>query len=155
MPEAITGIDEIADQSVVFVKPEAIADLCRFLHDSQDLAYLYLSDITAVDLPDAEYRYQVVYNLYSFMNNDWLRLKVPLFAAKPEIQSITDIWVGADWLEREVFDMFGITFTGHPDMTRILMPDDWKGHPLRKDYPMKGNMEESMLLFEDAKDILG
>ena len=153
-PEVVGDVAVSGEQVVVFVKGEGIVDVCRYLHDSDDLAYEYLSDITAVDLLESEPRMQVVYHLYSFKNNDWLRLKVPVYSDDLQVPSVTDIWRGANWLEREVYDMFGITFAGHPDLRRILMPDDWDGHPLAKDYPLLGHKEETVLLFENATDVL-
>lgn len=151
----ILDVQRSGDQAVVFVNPERTLDACRFLHDEPSLLYEYLSDITAVDLHLHEPRFHVVYHLYSFNSNDWLRLKVPVYSADPTLPSVTEIWRGANWLEREVFDMFGIVFDGHPNLTRILMPDDWNGHPLRKDFPLLGNADETVLLFDDVRDVLG
>jgi NADH-quinone oxidoreductase subunit C len=94
-----------------------------------------LADLTAMDFPKEEKRFQVVYQLYSFSRNERLRLKVPL-ADGETIESAIPVWGVADWLEREVYDMFGIRFEHHPNLRRILLPDEWQGFPLRKDYPI-------------------
>jgi NADH-quinone oxidoreductase subunit C len=94
--------------------------------------------VTAVDWHPADPRFEVVYHLHSIENNQRLRVKCRLGGANPEIDSVTGVWRGANWYEREVFDMFGINFRNHPDLQRILMPIDWEGHPLRKDYPVHG-----------------
>jgi NADH/F420H2 dehydrogenase subunit C len=96
-------------------------------------AYNFLTDETAVDYPKREKRFDIVYHLYSFQNNNRLRLRVRA-AAGENIPSVAGIWATANWLEREVYDMFGIVYDGHPDLKRILLPDEWTGHPLRKDY---------------------
>jgi NADH-quinone oxidoreductase subunit C len=176
-PEGILEVQvQAGDQTVVIVKPEAIVDVCRFLHDDEELSFTYLSDLTATDLLGNEPRFRVIYHLYSIERNDWLRIRVPVYSTSsvgeafdglpeatvegrpygegPCVPSVTAIWRGANWLEREVYDMFGIVFAGHPDLRRILMPDDWDGHPLRKDYPLLGTAEEPVLLFEDARDVL-
>ena len=100
--------------------------------------YLFLSDVTAVDRYPTEPRFEIVYHLLCYDRKECLRLKCRLPGEAPEIESVTGVWSAANWYEREVFDMFGIRFTGHPDLRRILMPEDWEGHPLRKDYPVTG-----------------
>lgn len=118
---------------------EAILPLCRALHDDPTLNYNYLSDITAVDWREQDPRFEMVYRMYSVP--DGRRLWIKSSAAVAEtVESVTSVWRNADWLEREVFDMFGVRFTGHPDLRRILMPPQWIGHPLRKDHPL-GNEE--------------
>ena len=154
IPEAILGVEDMLGQAVVLVKPESIVEVCRFLRDDEELAFNLLSDLTAVDVFESEPRFQVVYHLTSLKTHDRLRLKVPVYAGEPALPSVTDVWPGANWFEREVYDMFGITFTGHPDLTRILMPDDEQGHPLRKDFPLLGTREETVLLYEDVRDVL-
>ncbi len=122
-------------------RPRSILDLCQALHDHDDLKFNLLADITVVDWLGDEYetqygRFEVVYNLYSLQHNYRFFIKVFLPADKPEIASLTPIWNGANWLEREVWDLFGVTFVGHPDLTKILTPDELEGHPLRKDFPL-------------------
>jgi len=98
-----------------------------------------LSSVTAVDRYPAEPRFEVVYHLHSVERNLRVRLKCRLGGENPQIESVTSVWRGANWYEREVFDLFGIRFNGHPDLRRIMMPEDWEGHPLRKDYPVTGS----------------
>ena len=118
------------------MKKENIVAICTFLRDS--LKYNLLSDVTAVDYLGREPRFMMVYNLYSIPNKDRLRVKAPVEESQTSVDTVSTVWSTANWLEREVFDLFGITFTGHPDLRRILLTDDWVGHPLRKDYPLQG-----------------
>jgi len=117
----------------ITVSKEFLLPVCRFLKSQEGDAYTLLTDETAVDYPKREKRFEIVYHLYSFERNDRLRLKVLAAAAEP-IPSLTPVWPAANWLEREVYDMFGVVYEGHPDLKRILLPDEWTGHPLRKDY---------------------
>lgn len=116
-------------QAIVAVAPERLLDVCRYLKEEEK--FDFLTDLTAVDWFQRAPRFDVVLNLYSFPRNERLRLKVGVDSSCP---SVTGLWSTADWLERECFDMFGIVFEGHPGLKRILLPDEWKGHPLRKDY---------------------
>jgi NADH-quinone oxidoreductase subunit C len=127
---------EALGETTLIVDPAAIVDLCRHLKDSEK--YIRLSGITAVDLLPSEPRFEVVYHLHSIDKNQRLRLKCLLGGGDPEIDSVTGVWRAANWYEREVFDMFGIKFRNHPNLVRILMPIDWEGYPLRKDYPVHG-----------------
>lgn len=119
------------------IVPERIAAVCGFL--KRELEFARLSTVTAVDRLPEEPRFEVVYHLHSPARNQRLRLKCRLAGETPEIDSVTCVWRGADWYEREVFDLFGIRFRNHPDLRRIMLPDEWEGHPLRKDYPVTGN----------------
>ena len=120
--------------SVNILEPTAaFLEICQFLKSPEGGAYILLTDETAVDYPKREKRFDVVYHLYSFENNTRLRLRLQVAAAE-KVPSVTGVWPTANWLEREIYDMFGVEFTGHPDLKRILMPDEWVGHPLRKDY---------------------
>ncbi len=118
------------------VAPERIVEACRLLKDQQ--GYQRLSFITAVDWFPVEPRFEVVYSIHSFDRNHWLRLKCRVGSENPELDSVVSVWRAANWYEREIFDLFGIRFRNHPDLRRILMPADWHGHPLRKDYPTMG-----------------
>ena len=119
------------------IAPARIASSCGYL--KYDQRFVRLSSVTAVDRHPAEPRFEVVYHLHSIERNLRVRLKCRLAGGDPAIESVTSVWRAADWYEREVFDLFGIRFTGHPDLRRIMLPDDWEGHPLRKDYPVTGS----------------
>ena len=129
--ESVIQTASYLGQNFALVKPEAVAAIVEYLRDVADFDYLV--DITAVDWPKRAERFDLVYILYSFSRNERLRLKTAI-ADGYRPQSVVGTHATANWLEREVFDMFGIEFAGHPDLRRILMPDDWQGHPLRKDY---------------------
>lgn len=135
LPSALIGAAADRGELTLAVEAEQIADVCRFF--KQELAFDRLSSVTAVDWWPAEPRFEVVYHLHSLTRNERLRIKCRL-AEGASIESVTPVWRGADWYEREVFDLFGITFRNHPDLRRIMMPEDWQGHPLRKDYPVHG-----------------
>ena len=122
------------DETVV-VRREALAAAAAFLRD--ELGFDMLMDLTAADYLPREPRFELVCHLYSTGHNYRLRLKCPVSAADPAVDSLTGVWSGANWFEREVWDMFGIKFNGHPDLRRVLMYDGFEGHPLRKDYPLK------------------
>lgn len=140
------------DQVSVSVKRDKIAAICRFLFDDPDIQMNYLSDLCGVDYNGRRLRFEVVYNLYSLKYRHMIRLKALIPEDDPSIDSVVSIWSGANWHERETYDMFGIVFKGHPDMRRILMPADWEGHPLRKDYPLKGP-ETEYKGFEEIKEL--
>jgi NADH-quinone oxidoreductase subunit C len=124
------------DETVVVVE-EKLIEIVRFLKDDRRLDFDFLADITAVDyLGKKETRFEVVYHFLSLRAHRRLRVKVPLPEDKPEVDSLTPLWKGANWLEREVWDMFGIRFRGHPDLRRILLYEEFRGYPLRKDYPV-------------------
>ncbi|MGO9640524.1 MAG: NADH-quinone oxidoreductase subunit C [Candidatus Acidiferrales bacterium] len=119
------------NQAILVVARQKLTQIARFSRDDEEFDYLV--DLTAVDWPRREKRFDVVLNLYSFKKNRRLRLKVQATAEEP-VPSVTGIWSTANWLEREVYDMFGIIFEGHPDLKRLLLPEEWQGYPLRKDY---------------------
>ncbi|MFQ5882349.1 MAG: NADH-quinone oxidoreductase subunit C [Candidatus Methylomirabilales bacterium] len=136
-PGAVVEEISFRDEVTITVKREAMGRICRFLKEDPELQYSFLADLCGVDwLGKREPRFEVVYNLYSIPCADRIRLKIRV-PEEAEVPSVTGIWPAANWHEREVFDMFGIRFTGHPDLRRILMPEDWEGHPLRKDYPVE------------------
>jgi NADH-quinone oxidoreductase subunit C len=118
------------------IAPAKIVSVCGFL--KYDQQFVRLSAVTAVDRYPGAPRFEVVYHLHSLERNERVRLKCRLDGEDPGIESVTSVWRSADWYEREVFDLFGIRFGNHPDLRRIMMPDDWEGHPLRKDYPVTG-----------------
>jgi len=138
--ESIVREDNFRGQQSFYIQPNALIEICQALMEDRDLDFRYLADITSCDWLGHEKemgdRFEVVYNLYSLSRKYRFFLKVMLPAEKPEIVSLTPLWNGANWLEREVWDMMGIRFTGHPDLTKILTPDDLEGHPLRKDFPL-------------------
>jgi NADH-quinone oxidoreductase subunit C len=134
--ESIIEIREFRGEVTVTVKKEDITEICRFL--KENLGYNFLTDVAAVDYLGKEPRFMMVYHLYSLPKRERIRLKSPVAESDPSIDSLVPLWKTANWLEREVFDLFGITFNNHPDLRRILMPNDWVGHPLRKDYPLQG-----------------
>jgi NADH-quinone oxidoreductase subunit C len=115
------------------VAKEHLVALCQFLKSDEGGAHILLTDETAVDYPKREKRFDIIYHLYSFQRNDRLRLRLQV-AEGEKVPSVTGVWPTANWLEREIYDMFGVAYEGHPDLKRILMPDGWVGHPLRKDY---------------------
>ncbi len=115
------------------VKASSIVTVCTYLRDESDLNFEVLSDLTALDLPK-ENKFQVVYHLYSYPHHHQSVLKVDLPREEARIVTVEGVWKAANWLEREVFDLFGIFFEGHSDLRRIMLPEDWVGHPLRKDY---------------------
>ncbi len=135
-PSAVQDVKEFRDEVTVTVSKENVVEICRFL--KTELRYNLLTDVTAVDYLGKDPRFMVVYNLYSIPNKDRLRVKAAVGEDNTRIDSVVGVWNSANWLERETFDLFGITFVGHPDLRRILMTDDWEGHPLRKDYPLQG-----------------
>ncbi len=144
-PAAIAGERVFAGQLWIDVAPEAIHHVLRFLRDDRRLSMRYLVDLTCADylkLPDyARARFGVTYVLYSHAIDVYARLKVWVDADRAELPTATDLFPAAGWAEREVWDLYGIRFRGHPDLRRILLPDDYEGHPLRKDYPLKGRGE--------------
>lgn len=135
-PDSIVGGAVARGEVSIVVRPERIVDVCRFLKDERQ--FNRLSAITAVDWHPANPRFEIVYLLHSTPLNGRLRLKCRVGGDLAEIDSVTAVWRAANWYEREVFDLFGVMFRNHPDLRRIMMPEDWQGHPLRKDYPVHG-----------------
>ena len=134
----IQDITSFRGECTVIIDKEIIVPVCRFLKETEDLAFDFLSDCCGVDRLSDRPRFWVVYHLYSTAYNHRLRLKAAVNDDNPVIDSVVSVWPTADWHERECFDMFGITFSNHPDMRRILMAHDFEGHPLRKDFPLEG-----------------
>ena len=142
-PEEVVEVSQFRDQVSVHLKKGRIHDICSYLHDDPEIDFDYLVDLCGVDyLGKDRPRFEVVYNLYSIAQKHFIRLRAQVPDAQdgqePEVRSVVSIWRGADWHERECFDLVGIRFEGHPDLRRILLPEDWDGHPLRKDYPVQG-----------------
>jgi NADH-quinone oxidoreductase subunit C len=122
------------DATAIIAAPRLV-ELLRFLRDDADCAFEMLSDLTVVDRLGEEPRFEVVYHLYSIAKNQRVRLKVAVPEGDPAVASATDLYLSANWMEREAFDLYGIRFDGHPDLRRILLYEEFEGHPLRKDYP--------------------
>jgi NADH-quinone oxidoreductase subunit C len=131
-PDAVHGVSADGIPHIL-VRPEHLVETVRRCRD--ELGYGRWIDMTAVDEPEVEPRFELQYLLYSMSENRWVRLKTQTDDRAP---SVTGIFPGANWYEREVFDLFGVEFDGHPDMTRLMMPEGWHGHPLRRDYPIGG-----------------
>ena len=134
--DAVTEATEFLGQLSIRIQASRIVEVCSALKADAETPFNYLSDLTCVHWPDnREAPFEVVYKLYSISKNERVRLKV---ATNSEgVDSVTSMWPAADWLEREVYDLFGVVFHNHPDLRRILLPPDWEGHPLRKDYPLE------------------
>ena len=137
-PEAVLGTSLFRGETTLQIRPEDILSVCRLLHDDAECAFDFLVDLCGVDYLPREPRFEVVYLLRSLKTKESIRLKVSLPGSSPRISSVFSVWKGANWMEREVFDMFGIIFDDHPDLRRILLTPEWEGYPLRKDYPLQG-----------------
>ncbi len=135
---AVQAVKFDRDELTIWIEKGAIREVCAILRDSSDCPFNYLCDLTGVDWHPSEPRFEVVYHLLSIPKKERVRLKARLDGSSPAIESVTSVWPSANFYEREVFDLFGVRFTGHPNLQRIMMPDDWEGHPLRKDYPVEG-----------------
>ena len=136
--DAVEGAQFDRDELSICIRRDNIREACAILRDTPELQYNFLSDLTCVDWYPSEPRLEVVYNLLSISRKQRVRLKVRLAGDDAKIESVTTVWPAANYFEREVFDLFGVHFDGHPYLRRIMMPDDWQGHPLRKDYPVEG-----------------
>lgn len=136
--EAVEGFEVFRGELTIWVRRGGLRRVCEFLRDARDLSFKFLSDLTAVDHYPNEPRFEVVYHLLSLEVPQRLRLKVRVPGDDPALDSVVPVWPAANAYECEVFDLFGIRFEGHPYLRRILMPEDWEGHPLRKDYPTEG-----------------
>jgi len=136
VPNAIVDARLAADGPVLFIDPAQIVPVCQFLKDAA--GFEQAVGITGVDWWPKSPRFEVIYLLRSYKNNARLRLSVRLSEGQ-EIDSVCSVWRGANWYERETFDLFGVVFRNHPNLERIMMPADWEGHPLRKDYPVHGH----------------
>lgn len=126
------------DEMSIYIERSAIREACALLRDNPACPFNFLSDVTCVDWYPSEPRFEVIYHLLSIPQKERVRLKVRLSGDTPVVESITSVWPAANFFEREVYDLFGVRFTGHPYLRRIQMPENWEGHPLRKDYPVEG-----------------
>ena len=141
VPDAqIERVPSIDLQATIYISRDEVPALARVLRDRPELAFNFLAELTAVDFWPKEPRYEVVYVLVSIANRLRLRMKVRMAADDPHVATVSGVWPADNWLEREVWDLFGIAFDGHPDPRRLLMPEDWQGFPLRKDYPVQIRM---------------
>jgi NADH-quinone oxidoreductase subunit C len=136
--DAVEGAKFDRDELTIYVERYSLRDACALLRDDAACPFNFLSDVTCVDRYPSEPRFEVVYHLLSIPKKERVRLKVRLNGESPTIDSVTSVWPAANYFEREVFDLFGVRFSGHPYLRRLLMPEDWEGHPLRKDYPVEG-----------------
>jgi NADH-quinone oxidoreductase subunit C len=134
-PAALTDAKFDFNELTLTIAPEEIRATCFTV---QAAGYNFFEDMTAIDWFPASPRFQLSYHIVSFSYKERIRLRVVLEEANPAVESITPVWAGANYFEREVFDLFGIRFEEHPNLRRIMMPDDWQGYPLRKDYPVEG-----------------
>ena len=137
-PGAVAAAKYDRDELTIVLQRTAIREACAILRDDQQLQFNFLSDITCVDWYPNEPRFDVVYELLAIPRRERLRLKVRLAGDDPGLESVTSVWPSANFFEREVYDLFGVRFAGHPNLRRIMMPEDWEGHPLRKNYPVEG-----------------
>ncbi len=138
-PEWVGEVIEAFGEITVIVPRGQIADICSYLKSAPGLEFNFLADICGADRgPEEEPRFEVNYHLFSTTKHHRVRLKVLLDEDDPHVETVTGVWRTANWHERETFDLFGVIFDGHPDLRRILLPDDWQGHALRKDFPLRG-----------------
>jgi len=135
--DAVAPLSETKGDRFVVVRGEKLVEICQFLKSTAGLELDTCQDITAIDWP-ARKVIEVVYHLFSLKHRHGLVLKVETDRERPAVVTVEGVWKAANWLEREIYDLFGVSFTGHSDLRRILMPDDWVGHPLRKDYQEAG-----------------
>jgi NADH-quinone oxidoreductase subunit C len=136
--QAVSEVLEFRGETTIVVPANHLRRAAEYLSAEPSLRFSFLSDITTLDRFPLEPRFEVNYHLLSLDRRERIRLKVRVSGNDPAVPSVTPVWPTANWHERENFDLFGIRFEGHPDLRRILMPDDWEGHPLRKDYPVEG-----------------
>jgi NADH-quinone oxidoreductase subunit C len=152
--DAFLGYEDFRGQPTVTVRPDRAFEILRFLRDDADLNYRMLVDVTAVDYEgkDDRGRFCVVYHLVDMSSGKRIRIKAFLPETRPQIDSVAPLWRAADWGEREVYDLMGITFLGHPDLRRILLPESFEDHPLRKEYPVRGRGERDAFIKYDPED---
>ena len=137
-PASMEATNEFRGDLTVQVKRSDIVPVCRFLRDDPALSFDMIIDLCGVDMYRPDGRFEVIYNLYSLKNKKYMRLKVRVDEEDPIVDTVTGVWSGANWHERETYDMFGIKFKGHPDLRRMYMPEEYEYFPLRKDFPTMG-----------------
>ncbi|MBI4686572.1 MAG: NADH-quinone oxidoreductase subunit C [Nitrospirae bacterium] len=152
-PDEVIDIADFRGQVSVSVNRDRVLDICGYLYNEPDISMNYLSDLCGVDYPEKKFRFEVVYNLYSLKHRHALRVKALIPEHEPSVNSVTGVWAGANWHEREAYDMYGIIFKGHPDLRRILLPEDWEGFPQRKNYPLKGPEGWEYKEFKKVKEL--
>jgi len=144
-PNAIEEVIEFRGETTIVVPRKILRAVAEHCRDHAELQFNLLTDATCVDRFPHEPRFELSYHLVSIPRRDKIRLKVRLSGSDTVVDSLVPVWPGANWLEREIFDLFGIRFEGHPDLRRILLPEDWEGYPLRKDYPVEGYRDVPMV----------
>jgi NADH-quinone oxidoreductase subunit C len=137
-PQAVSEVLEFRGETTIVVPRELLRAAAARCREDAALNYNLITDLSAVDRFPVEPRFDLNYHLVSISRKEKVRLRVKVSGSDPVVDSLVPVWPGANWLEREVFDLFGVRFTGHPDLRRILLPDDWQGYPLRRDYPVQG-----------------
>jgi len=137
-PKAVAEVSEYRGETTIVVPRELLRATAEHCRQDGKLQYNFLTDATCVDRFPAEPRFELNFHLVSIPRREKVRLRVWLGGNDPVVDSLVPVWPGANWLEREIFDLFGIRFSGHPDLRRILLPEDWEGYPLRRDYPVEG-----------------
>ncbi len=156
--DAVVREDSFRGQQTFYIKPDSLIDICRAFLEDNDLDMRFLSDVTVVDWLDHEMgrdgRFEVVYNIYSLSHHYRVLLKVHLPADDPTIATLCDLWPGANWMEREAWDLFGINFEGHPDLTKVLTADELEGHPLRKDFPLTYEVPQFSWNKDDPPEVI-
>lgn len=152
----IVAAKRFRDQDFITVKKDRIVEILTLMRDHPDCTYKMVSDILGVDLLgfEKEPRFEVIYSLYSLVTNRRIVIKAQVDEDDPTIDTASDVWLAAPWAEREIFDLYGISFNNHADLRRIMMPDDWVGHPLRKDFPLGGEEVEFSHNVRDRADML-
>lgn len=150
--DAIEESVELLGQQIVRVTNDKAHEILSFLRDDEAAQFEFLTDLTAVHYPEKPRQFEVIYNLYSFLRNVRLRVKTGLEDGA-SIASATDVWSSANWMEREVYDLFGIRFDGHPDLRRILLPADWEGHPLRREHDLEYRETDWVRRHLDIRDV--
>ena len=138
LPGALLELVESCGELFLRVEPARLEEVCRYLSEEPKWKFDFLATVTVVDWMGRSPRFDVVYNLRALSHNHRLGIKVAVPDGTLTVPSLTGLWKAADWLEREAYDLYGINFAGHPNLRRIMMSDDWEGHPYRKDYPLEG-----------------